>query len=186
MSVLYGPAVEFGLHCILWLIGQDGRSISSRDLAEFQGASPSVLGKIMPKMEKAGLVVSNSGINGGYRLGRSPDQITVLDVVEAIEGRSAIFECRDVRRGCVLIRSDPPEWITGGVCGIHAVMLRAEEAMRSELARTTIMDLARGFKTPPGFGEEVASWFAERGVAREASRTDAVRKSVLRRREDTD
>lgn len=181
MSVLYGPSVESGLHCILWLIGQDGRSVSSRDLADFQGASPSVLGKIMPKMEKAGLVVSNSGINGGYRLARPPGEITMLDVVEAIDGPSAIFQCRDVRRGCVLIRSDPPEWITGGVCGIHAVMLRAEAAMRSELARTTILDLAQGFKTPPGFAAEVDAWFADRGVAREASRADAVQKSFERR-----
>jgi DNA-binding IscR family transcriptional regulator len=126
------------------------------------------------------LVASVSGIGGGYRLAQPADAITVLDVIDAIEGERRLFVCRDVRRGCVLIRSEPPAWITGGVCGIHAVMLRAEEAMREELSKTTLMDLAVGFETPEAFSEEVSRWFADRGVARETARVAGLRRRARR------
>ncbi|MCC2658274.1 MAG: transcriptional regulator [Panacagrimonas sp.] len=58
----------------------------------------------------------------------------------------------------------PPEWATSGVCGIHAVMLRAEQSMRRELARTTLADLAGGFgrKMPAEFPAQVRVWFEGR------------------------
>ena len=49
-------SVEYGIHCLLWLVGNDDRPLSSRDMAELQGVSPSFLAKIFPKLEKAGIV----------------------------------------------------------------------------------------------------------------------------------
>jgi DNA-binding IscR family transcriptional regulator len=97
-------------------------------------------------------------------LGRKPVDISVLDVVDAVEGVKPLFECQEIRGRCAVFGNRPPDWATAGVCGIHAVMLRAEQSMRRELARTSLADLAGGFgrKMPPEFPTEVRVWFEER------------------------
>ncbi|MEW6638891.1 MAG: Rrf2 family transcriptional regulator [Pseudomonadota bacterium] len=167
-----GSSVEYGLHCLLWLVEPSVTSPSSRDLAEFQGVSPSFMAKILPKLEKAGFVAASEGIRGGYRLARSPDKITVLDIVDALEGRKPLFDCQEIRSRCALYGGKPPARSLTGVCGIHAVMLRAEQSMRDELARTTLADIASGVqrKMPAGFSAEVQTWFNERAAARTEAR----------------
>src|SRR5215470_1745430 len=95
---LYGASVEYGLHCLLYLVDPpQGVVPSSRDLAEFQGVSPSYVAKLFTQLEKARLVASSEGTAGGYWLARPVDEITVLDVVDALEGGKPLFQCREVR-----------------------------------------------------------------------------------------
>lgn len=180
----YGPATEYGLHCLLVLAEPLAAPASSRDLAELQGVSPSFLAKIFPKLEKAGIVSASEGIRGGYRLARAPHQISVLEVVDAIEGSKSLFDCQQVRDRCVLFKGAPPSWMSSGVCGIHAVMLRAEKRMREELARTTIGDLVEGVakKAPAGFAEDLQDWLADRVEVRAEARVAAVKDATKRRR----
>ncbi|MBS0445657.1 MAG: Rrf2 family transcriptional regulator [Proteobacteria bacterium] len=157
-------SVEYALHCLLWLVDPASGQPSSRDLAELQGVSPSFLAKIFPKLEKAGIVSASPGLRGGYRLGRPAGQISVLDVVDAVEGKKPLFDCQEVRGRCAVFGERPPAWATSGVCGIHAVMLRAEQSMRKELAQSSLADLASGVgsKAPAGFPAEVRVWFEGR------------------------
>ncbi len=64
----------------------------------FQGISPSFVAKIFPKLEKAGIVRSSEGVRGGYLLARAPEEISVLEVVDAIEGRKPLFDCQEITR----------------------------------------------------------------------------------------
>ncbi|RCW82234.1 RrF2 family transcriptional regulator [Phyllobacterium bourgognense] len=180
---LYGATVEYGIHCMMYLIQPRATPVSSRDLAELQGVPVTLMARIMPRLEKAGIVVSTSGINGGYRLAKEPRKITVLDIVDAIDGRKNVFDCKDVRKNCVLFAGDAPTWMTSGVCGIHAVMLRAQKSMRQEMARTTLEDLSGAFdrRAPAAFGEDVGAWLDNRAVNREATRISAVKDSSRRR-----
>ncbi|MBP2302089.1 RrF2 family transcriptional regulator [Azospirillum picis] len=171
---LYGASVEYGLHTVLWLLAEHPKRPSSRELAEMQGIPAAMLSKIMPKLERAGIVSSSDGISGGYALAKPPAQVTVLDVVDAIEGGRKLFDCKEVRRGCILFGGSPPAWAASGVCRIHAVMIRAEKQMRSELSRTTLADLARGGR-PAEFEALVADWFRDRAAARETARITAVK-----------
>jgi Rrf2 family protein len=165
-------SVEYGLHCLMWLVKAGDTALSSRDLAELQGISPSFLAKIFPKLEKAGLVRASEGIRGGYRLARPADGITVLEVVDAIEGDKPLFDCQQVRNRCTLFGGEPPAWSSSGVCAIHAVMLRAEKSMRDELARQTLADiaLAVGSKAPPSHAQDLQAWIDGRVKARRAGR----------------
>jgi Rrf2 family protein len=174
---LYGAPVEYGLHCVLWLTGDDVERASSRDLADLQGVPAATMAKIMPKLEKAGILASKDGIAGGYTLARPASEITVLDVVDAIEGGKRLFDCKEVRRGCFLFGGQPPSWSTAGVCGVHTVMLRAENRMRAELARTSLADLVAGVRRPIGFEALVASWLRERSATRNAVRIAAVKEA---------
>ena len=52
-------SVEYGIHCLLWLVGDNQRALSSRELAELQGISPSFLATFFPKLDQAGLVAAS-------------------------------------------------------------------------------------------------------------------------------
>ncbi len=107
-------SVEYGLHCLLWLVDKKEQPLSSRDLAELQGVSPSFLAKIFPKLEKAGIVRATGGVRGGYVLARPADRISFLDVVDAIEGDKPLFECQEIRGRCTLFGGEAPGWATAG------------------------------------------------------------------------
>ena len=164
----FGSGVEYGLHCLLFLVDPSAHPASSRDLADLQGVSPSFLAKIFPKLEKAGIVDAYEGVHGGYRLARPAAQITVLEVAEAIEGRKRFFDCQEIRGRCAVFNGRAPSWATEGVCAIHALMVRAEKTMRDELARTTLAELAGkvGRKAPAAYRSEIRDWLGARALAR--------------------
>ena len=120
--------VEYALHCLLFLVDSDEEQplASARDLAELQGVPADFVAKLFTKLQKAGIVAATEGVRGGFRLARAPATISVLDIVEAIDGQKPLFECRNIRSQCALFEGDTPDWATRGVCSIHAVMLEAE------------------------------------------------------------
>ena len=78
------------------------------------------------------------GRRGGYRLAKPPAEITLLEVIEAVEGHDPSFRCTEIRkRGPARVSAR----LYAPVCSIAAAMYRADEAWRRELAATTIGDL---------------------------------------------
>lgn len=131
--------VEWALHCatLLALVPKDQALPASR-LAEFHGVPGAYLSKTLQDLARAGIIESVPGRRGGYRMGRPLDQITVLDVVEAVEGDEPSFHCAEIRRrGPARVR----ERQYTPVCAIADVMYRADAAWRDELRRTTLADL---------------------------------------------
>jgi Rrf2 family protein len=171
MSYL-GSSHEYSLHCLLWLVEPRAEPPSVRDLADLQGVSPTYLAKIFTKLEKAGIVHGSTGVRGGFRLARSADAISVLDVVEALDGKQPLFDCQHIRGRCAVFGGNAPDWSTDGVCAVHAVMLRAEKSMRDELARATIGGIARALdrKAPDSFSEDIRGWLGQRRQSRAAPR----------------
>jgi Rrf2 family protein len=163
---------EYGLHCLLWLVDVDETPLSTRDLAELQGISSAFLAKILQKLEKAGIVQATGGIRGGYLLAKAPEDIDFLQIVDAIEGKKPLFECREIRGQCALFGDSPPRWATKGVCSIHAVMLRAEQSMRATLAEHSLADAAQTVarKAPASFSGDVRAWLRGRHEARAGPR----------------
>lgn len=163
---LYSAGVEYGIHCLLFLVDErgDSREACVRDLADLQGVPHEYLAKVFTKLARAGLVAATEGVRGGFRLARPSDEITVLDIVKAIDGSKKIFDCREVRERCAVFDGAAPPWATEGTCAIHAVMLTAQKRMEEALAQQTIIDLARRFgrKAPAVFGEQVNDWMADR------------------------
>jgi Rrf2 family protein len=166
---LYGSSVEYGLHCLLFLVDNAGDTpASSVDLAELQGVSPSFVAKLFTQLKRAGLVSASEGARGGYQLARRAEDITVLDVVNALEGNKPLFQCKEIRRNCTLFNGSAPAWATKGLCSIHAVMREAENQMRLTLASHTLADLSHrvASKAPKSFGRSVATWFANRPASK--------------------
>lgn len=163
---LYSAGVEYGIHCLIFLVGEggDSRDASVRDLADLQGVPQDYLAKIFTKLAKAGLVAATEGVRGGFRLARPADEITLLDIVGAIDGRKSIFDCREIRGRCALFDGEPPAWAIEGPCAVHAAMMTAQKRMEEALAQQTVLDLARrvGRKAPRGFTNQVDDWMSGR------------------------
>lgn len=133
----YSVGVEYALHCLVYLIDLPSKeSVGIKDLAEFQGLPETFLSKVFGKLSKAGIVSSVPGVKGGYRLSRSPEDISFWDVVEAVEGPKPIFQCKNIKDNGYLYRENCCS--TPSSCSINLVMLSAEEKMRDFLRSKTL------------------------------------------------
>lgn len=170
--------VEYALHCLLFLDipAESKAGASVKDLAELQGVPVEYLAKLFTKLAKADLVAATEGVRGGYALSRPATEITFLDVVRAIDGHKALFECREIRQRCTLFDGAAPDWATHDVCSIHAVMLAAERRLHDELARHTLAEISSqvAAKAPADHQPKVIAWLSERLSRRRAGQQTAV------------
>lgn len=133
----YSIGVEYALHCLVYLIDiPEDSSTGIKELSFFQGISDTYLSKIFTKLSKAGIVSSVPGVKGGYRLAKSPEEITFWDVVEAVEGPKPIFQCKNIKDNGYLYRENC--CTAPSFCTINLVMLSAEEKMRDFLRSKTL------------------------------------------------
>lgn len=138
-TVKLSQGVEWGLHCAsLLALAPEDAAVRREQLAGHYGLPEAYLAKHLQAMARAGLVRATPGPKGGYRLSRAAEKITVLDVVEAVEGGAPPFLCQEIRqRGTGAI---PPEQCTN-TCGVNVVMDAADAAWRASLRGVSIADL---------------------------------------------
>lgn len=131
--------VEWGLHCATLLAQTpDGSTLRRDALAGHYGLPEAYLAKHLQAMVRADVLRAQSGPKGGYRLSRPADQITVLDVVQAIEGPANPFVCQEIRqRGTGALTAEQ----CGRLCAVNVVMTEAHEAWASSLRSVTVADL---------------------------------------------
>jgi len=137
----YSVMVEYALHSLVYLIDvPKNESIGIKDLSEFQGLSETYLSKVLGKLSKEGIVSSVSGVKGGYRLNRKPEDITFWDVVRAVEGEEPIFQCKNIKANFAYQNKKQKceSCSSQSNCTINSVMLEAEEHMRNYLRSKTI------------------------------------------------
>lgn len=133
--------VEWTAHCCALLsLLPEGQCLSGAQLAEYHAVKGPYLVKHLQALTRAGVLESVPGRRGGYRLARPAAEITMLDVVEAIDGREPAFSCTEIRRRGP--GGGQPAAAYPRPCGIHAVMDRADAAWRAEMAATSILELA--------------------------------------------
>ncbi len=153
--------VEWGVHiCVLLAAIPNDAALPAAKLAEYHGLPAAYLAKHLQALAGAGVLTTVKGARGGYRLGRPASEITVLDVVEAIDGDESAFRCTEIRRRGPM--AQPAREYTK-LCGIHVAFTRADEAWRAELAQTTITDLLLGVleDVPGPMLEKGARWIGE-------------------------
>ncbi|MFJ9078661.1 RrF2 family transcriptional regulator [Streptomyces sp. NPDC102278] len=138
--------VEWALHCCVVLTAAS-EPVPAARLALLHDVSPSYLAKQMQALSRAGLVASLQGKTGGYALTRPASEITVLDVVLAVDGADPAFVCTEIRQRGPL--GAPPEKCAKP-CGIARVMGEAEAAWRESLRGVTIGDLVASMERDNG------------------------------------
>jgi Rrf2 family protein len=92
---------DYALRAMLYLAQMDGKErAATSQIAEVQNIPPSFLAKIISQLSIAGLIHTSRGARGGVSLAREPEEISILDVVEAIDGPIALNECTDDPSAC--------------------------------------------------------------------------------------
>ena len=100
---------------------------------------PAYLAKALQALTAAGITESRPGPLGGYRLARPPAEVTLLEIVLAVDGADTAFRCSEIRQRGPAATDSPRAYRQP--CGIARAMWRAEDAWRAELAATTVGDL---------------------------------------------
>jgi Rrf2 family protein len=91
------------------------------------------LGKIAQQLARAGILEIIQGARGGFRLLRSPEEVTLLDVVEAIVGEIFLNDCLLALRSCSRVES----------CTVHRVWTKARRQLRETLREATFAQLLK-------------------------------------------
>lgn len=175
-----GDGVEQAIHCVTLMTRLEPEAVLPADaLAEFHGVSASYLLKHLQALSKAGILATQPGPRGGYRLARGPEQITLLDIVLAVEGPEPAFRCTEIRqRGPNPL---PPRY-HAAPCGISAAMLKAERAYRAELRAVSVADLAAGLAAADDGGIEARGCAFLEAHARPAPRAGSLPRGARPRR----
>jgi Rrf2 family protein len=135
-----GRGVEWAIHsCVNMAWTPAGEAVNSARLAEFYKLPGAYLNKQLQSLVRAGILTSVSGPRGGFHLARRPENITVLDIVLALEGPEPAFRCEAVL-GNVPEADSQENFVR--TCLISQTMRQAELAWRQALARQTIAGIA--------------------------------------------
>ncbi len=112
----------------------DEQAAFSRDIAERQNIPPSFVAKILTRLARQGIVQTQRGLTGGVRLNRPAGEITLLEVIEAIDGPIALNLCVRGPELCPLEEN----------CRVHPIWDVLNGDLRQRLSRITFAQLATG------------------------------------------
>ncbi len=150
--------VEWSVHCLSLLASlPPDRTLSAKRLAEFHGIPAAYLTKHLQALVRDNILESIPGPRGGFRLSRATEQITLLDVVDAIDGKRPAFRCSEIRqRGPSALGSK----CYRRPCGIAAAFANADAAWRGSLMNCTLSDLIAEIpeKVDPRQQKKSAAW----------------------------
>ena len=122
---------DYAFRCLVMLAGAEPGTVeSAKHIAATESLPEPLLRKIIQRLVKSGIVVSVKGRSGGVRLAREPGAITLLDVLESVQGEVTLNQC--VRPGgCCAKMHD---------CRLHRCLKNAQVGIDSILGETTLQD----------------------------------------------
>jgi FeS assembly SUF system regulator len=139
---------DYGTLILVYLAEQDGRLCSASEVAGGTRVAPPTVQKLLKALARTGLVDSVRGVDGGYRLSRSPRHINAAQILDALEGPVAITECSTGDSQCEL----------EAMCHVGSAWQRINSALRLALSDISLEDLGRqsGDLPPLELGKAVA------------------------------
>jgi Rrf2 family protein len=154
-------SLEAGLHtCLVLAIAPAGKGVPAARLAEYHALSATSLAKQLQQLAAAGIVHGSTGRFGGYSLARPAAEISVLDIVQALDGGAPGFRCAEIRKVGPCAGSGARY---SPICAIAKVMRGAEAAWQKELGQTTLAGLVSGTAADldPRIAHRTEAWMAE-------------------------
>jgi Rrf2 family protein len=132
--VYISAKVDYAVRALCTLASEEDRSVTAESLARSQGLPAKFLESILNDMRRAGLLLSQRGAEGGYRLSRPASSITVADVIRPLDGPLA--EVRGLR----------PEATNyeGAAEHLQTVWIAVRASLRTVLEQVTIEDIVTG------------------------------------------
>lgn len=139
---MFSKTTEYALRAAVYLSEQIGTKQTSMQVAEATQTPPRYASRVLQHLVDAGLATSQRGPTGGFELQGSPDEISLLDVVQAVEPIERIRACPLglIEHSCEL-------------CPLHKTMDRVAEAAESILAETSLAASMQQKIVPLGLGQ---------------------------------
>ena len=139
MSVIFSRQCEYALQAVTFLaLKENGQMTSIKELTGKLGIPYHFLGKILQDLTYKGLLVSQKGPTGGFRLGMPAHDITLLQIVEAIDGPG-------FRSNCVLGFQECSE---SNPCAAHEKWRDIKEKIHAMLASRNVAEMAKDMRKP--------------------------------------
>ena len=138
--MMFSTKAEYGVRVMVELARRAGEDpIPLTEIAEHDGLPLAYLEHLVARLRKAGLVDSRRGSRGGYLLARSPTEITMAEVVEALEGSIAPIECiSEAADGSIVCARESS---ADHVCPTKLLWTRVRFSIVNTLRETTLEDL---------------------------------------------
>ena len=133
---------DYAIRAMLALTMAKSGLLSSRKIAEEMKIPPRFLPQIMGDLTRAGLVAAHPGRAGGYKLAKSASTVTLLTVIEAVEG--------DPHRQICVMRGTACG--ADGECGVHDVFYAAESAILERLQSATLQGIIDAYEAKQAAG----------------------------------
>lgn len=132
---------DYGTVVLAHLAGSPETICSAADVSNATGIAPPTVSKLLKSLARAELVSSTRGANGGYKLSRSPREISAADVIDALEGPVSITECSASDSHCDI----------ESVCSVGGAWKRINIAIRRALQDVSLNDLLKSQQPLPNF-----------------------------------
>lgn len=134
----YTTKTEYGLVCLANLARHaPGESLTIKEIAEKEQFSSTYIEKIFQSLRAANIVVSHAGKQGGFTLARHPSQITLRDIIDALEGQTFDVFCEPEVRDHIVCTHF-------GLCGIRPVWAKTKELLDHYYSSVTLEMIAKG------------------------------------------
>ncbi len=127
-----GKLTDYATVVLASLAQEPARHRAAAELAERTRLSRPTVSKVLKGLQRAGMVISSRGAQGGYRLSRGPEQITAAQILDVFEGPIAITECSGASSHCGIERQ----------CRVGGAWQRVNAAIRHTLEEVTLRELA--------------------------------------------
>ena len=143
---------DYAVRAVLYLAEHDQAArVTTAEIGREQHIPLTFLAKIVSQLSTAGIVRATRGSRGGVALSLPPDEISLLDIVEVIDGPVILNDCVMDRSLCPL----------GENCAVHTVWSNAQAELVDRLMRTTFAGMAKARPSQPiGGGSETAAYCA--------------------------
>lgn len=130
---------DYAIRCILHMSKQPDTLHMITDIAQQQDVPKSFLAKILQKLAKADIVVSTRGVKGGFTLSRKPSHITLLNIIEAVQGPLSVNICVMDNKSCP----------RNGVCSVHPIWVDIREFLNKKLGEYTFKQILSSVAVHP-------------------------------------
>ncbi len=138
--MIYSKPCMHGLRAVIYIASRNVESpVRGEDIAREEDLPQPFLSKILKILSSRNILQSVRGPGGGFRLARPPEEITLLDIVEAIDGLTQFEECALGWKTC---QDDKP-------CPLHVSWKGMRQGLREYLSRTPVSELVQMEKNNP-------------------------------------
>lgn len=150
---------EYALRVIIWLLQDPSLSQTTRQIAAGTRTPPDYVSKVLQALTRAGLIRSQRGLRGGFKLACDPAEVTVLDVINAVDPLQRIHACP------LGLKAHAKE-----LCPLHCGLNDAAEQIETTFAATKLAELLDGRTSSIPLGIELRPAGVRGGSGKSAGR----------------